>query len=107
MKMDELIKQRFTELSEKANNGIVYQSRDGGEVNYEKFHEWSTSVLNLLQRSFGEDSPHYQNFSERYKAFNGYVYQFEICRGIFCAAKADYEGGYFFTFRSLIKAEIF
>lgn len=106
MKMDELIKQRFSELSEKANNGIAYQVRERDKVDYEKFHEWCTSVLNLLQRSFGEDNPHYRNFSDQYKAFNGYLYQFEVCRGIFRAAKNDYEGGYLFNFRSLIKAEV-
>jgi hypothetical protein len=106
MKMDELIKQRFSELDEKANKGITYRGSDGEAVNYEKFHEWATNVLNLLQRSFGEDNPHYRNFSEHYKAFNGWAYNFEICRGVFRAAKEDYDGGYLFNFRSLIKAEV-
>lgn len=106
MKTDELIKQRFLQLNEKANNGITYQSRDGESVNYENFHEWATSVLNLLQRSFGEDNPHYQNFFAHYKAFDGWIYKFETCRGVFRAAKEDYEGGYLFNFRSLIKAEV-
>ncbi len=104
--MDELIRQRFSELNEKAINEIIVQGKEGDEVDFEKFHEWSTSVQNLLQRSFGVDSPHYLNFSEHYKSFQGYTFQFEVCRGVFRAAKEDFIGGYLFNFSSLIKAEL-
>lgn len=106
MIIDELVKKRFDELEELAS-GIDYQGRGGSrEVRVEKFYEWATSVLNLLQRAFGEDSSHYQNFLEIYKGFTGRRSDFEICRGIFTAAKNDYAGGYLFNVRSLIKAEI-
>ena len=74
-------------------------------VNPEKFNEWATNALNLLQRVFGESSVHYQNFTEHYKKFKGFSSEFEICRGIFQAAKDDFENGYLFNTRALLKAE--
>jgi hypothetical protein len=105
--MEELIQKRFNELTEKGQTSVVVRGRDGEpEVNYEKFQEWATSALNLLQRAFGEDSAHYRNFSVHYKSFNGYVHEFENCKGVFQAAREDYEGGFLFNIRALIKAEV-
>jgi hypothetical protein len=108
---NKLIQQRFSELAEKTS--IVRKTYhnpfgDRGEyhhVNSERFEEWATSALGLLQRVFGEESPHYKNFYGQYRNFKGYSTEFENCRGIFQAAKEDFEGGYLFTIRGLIKAE--
>ncbi len=111
MKADKLIQQRFSELADKATAvQKTYHDPFGDRetyfhVNSEKFNEWATSVLGLLQRVFGDDSPHYCNFQERYKGFQGYSSDFEECRGVFQAAKEDFEGGYLFDIRGLIKAE--
>lgn len=110
MKMDDLVQQRFSELTQKAEE--LAKTRGHGDdyeagVSSEKFTEWATSVLNLLQRIFGEDSIHYKNFQEHYKKFNGYFRTFVICRGILNSAKEDYEGGYLFNTRALIQAEVF
>ena len=40
------------------------------------------------------------------KSFDDSGADFEDCRAIFEAAKEDYEGGYLFTVRGLIKAEV-
>jgi hypothetical protein len=113
MKMDNLVKQRFLELTEKAvvvkksyKNPLTTNSRTFYRLDNEKFTEWAINVLNLLQRIFGENSVHYQNFTKHYQAFDGLSTGFEVCRGIFTAAKEDYENGYLFIARSLIKAEV-
>lgn len=108
MTMDALVKQRFCELDKRATNDIprTYSGDDGTAVDEEVCHGWATSVLSLFQRVFGKDSVQYQLFSDRYAKFYGYSCQFEDCRGVFRAAKEDYEGGYLFNVRSLIKAEL-
>jgi len=104
MKIDKLIKRRFLELTEKA--ATVADTCDDNDISSKKFKEWATNCLSLLQRVFGENSIHYQNFYTHYQAFLGYDYEFEDCRGIFEAAKEDYEGGYLFSVRALTKAEV-
>ena len=111
MLANKLIQQRFSELLEKASAvQKTYREPFGDSITYylvnsEIFTEWATSVLGLLQRVFGEDSPHYKNFNEEYRRYHGYSSDFENCRGVFKAAKEDYEGGYLFNIRGLIKAE--
>jgi hypothetical protein len=108
---NKLIQQRFSELLEKASAvQKTYHSPFGDDKKYyhvdsEIFREWGTSVLGLLQRVFGEDSPHYRNFGVEYRQFHGFSEDFENCRGILKAAKEDYDGGYLFNIRGLIKAE--
>ena len=99
---DKLIVQRLKELESKATQ--VTQTPEG-EYDPKLFHEWATNVLSLLLRVFGENSPQYQNFKGHYRAASSWYSSFEICRGVFLAAKEDYESGYLFTVRGLIKAE--
>lgn len=107
MTMDALVRQRFCELDKRAGQEILVAHPDGSvSVDGETCHGWATSVLSLFQRVFGEDSVHYRLFSEQYAKFLGYVWEFEACRGVFRAAKEDYEEGYLFNVRSLIKAEL-
>ena len=107
MTMDALVRQRFCELDKRASQEILVAHPDGSvSVDGETCHGWATSVLSLLQRSFGQNSVHYRLFSDQYAKFLGFVHNFEACRGIFRAAKEDYEGGYLFNVRSLIKAEL-
>lgn len=98
--MDKLIRQRFSELEARAST--VYNT-DIASV-----RGWATNVLNLLQRTFGDASVHFKNFDESYHEFTEWQneFNFRACRGIFQAAKEDYEGGYLFNVRSLVKAEI-
>lgn len=105
MTMDALVRQRFCELDKRATNDIP-GTYNGTRVDEEACHGWATSVLSLFERVFGKDSVHYRLFSDRYAKFDGYGFQFEDCRGVFRAAKEDYEGGYLFNVRSLIKAEL-
>jgi hypothetical protein len=107
MRMENLIRKRFAELTGEAESvaNTQHSEFDGVVVDSEAFHKWSTSVLSLIQRVFGEDSAHYQNFHNNYNMFRGYAHEFEDCRGVFKAAKSDYEGGYLFNVRALVKAE--
>lgn len=107
MRADKLIERRFSELAKKAE--AVASTRAGNDsvsgISDEKFHEWATGVLGLLHSVFGETEPHYQNFLKLYGSFAGYYSNFELCRGVFQAAKEDYDAGYLFSVRALIKAE--
>jgi len=107
MRTESLIRKRFAELANKAEAvaSTRHQGDVGTTVDSEVFQEWATSALSLIQRVFGENSAHYQNFYNNYHIFQGNVYEFEDCRGVFKAAKEDYEGGYLFNLRALVKAE--
>jgi len=67
---------------------------------------WATSASNLLQRVAGAESAHLANFSNAVKAFNDYESEFDTLRAVVAAAKDDYLGGYLFTTRALVKAEV-
>jgi len=105
---DQIIIKRFQELEDQAKDIEATKKPTSGGFGTDtvKFHEWSTSVLNILQRVFGEDSVHYRNFHQAYKDYNGWYYQYEVCKGVFNSARSDYQGGYLFRLRSLISAEV-
>ena len=107
MRTESLIRKRFAELANKAEAvaSTRHQGGFGTAVDSEAFQEWATSALSLIQRVFEKNSVHYQNFYNNYHKFQDLVYEFEDCRGIFKAAKEDYEGGYLFNVRALVKAE--
>lgn len=111
MRLDPLISRRFEELTTKANQvsktkqpGGYEGSRDS--VSSALFKEWATNALSLLDRSFGRESVHFVSLSKHCDVFNGWEHQFEVCRSIFKAAREDYEGGYLFSVRALVKAEV-
>lgn len=113
--MNKLVIQRFAELAEKANAILAsktYNFQDEKGVPYYKINSpavtsWGTSVLNLLHRSFGEDSIHFKQFQGRFQSTVEWESAFLECNAVFKSAKEDYEGGYLFNMRSLIQAEIF
>lgn len=103
----DLIKKRFDELEQKMAQVGIESNEMGRWVSDEPFHEWATSVLNLLAMAFGPQSAHLKNFRRLYDDFNGAVSQLEAARGIFRAAKSDFLGGYVFSVEASISAEIF
>lgn len=116
MHIDNLIKKRFEEL-EKLLPAILSTGVKtyGGPPSYDcdVFQKWAIAALNLLQRSFGEDSVHYRQFEKSHAEavskgaqciLEGSLKQ---CIGIIQAAKDDFENGYLFKVRSLIQAEVF
>ncbi|MGE0646055.1 MAG: DUF4145 domain-containing protein [Nitrospira sp.] len=111
MKLDPLISQRFKELTAKAK--AVSKSRKASGpgsdlfgVSSPLFQEWAANALSLLDKSFGRESIHFTTLSDHVKRFVGWEKQFEECRSIFKAAREDYEGGYLFSVRALVKAEV-
>ena len=111
MKMNNLIRKRFQELNDEASDIESAASIDPEDysafiVETASYISWATKVLNLLQRIFGNDSAHYRNFSKIYQRFNSSHKAFMNSRAVFDAAKEDYEGGYLFDVRALVKAEV-
>ena len=110
MKTNPLVSQRFQELAAKADRistakTLDFTARDTGtryyKINRAHFSGWATSVLNLLQRVFGEDSIHFQHFSETAAHVRDSESKFRNGLAIFNAAREDYEGGYLFNVQSL------
>ncbi len=88
-----------------------FAAKDDGtrfyNINAADFAGWATSVLNLLQRVFGEDSIHFQHFSRDAAKVGNSEYSFHAAVAVFNAAREDYEGGYLFKLESLVKAEAY
>jgi hypothetical protein len=63
--------------------------------------------MHFISAVFGENSPHYQNFSREYLKFNRWASDFLGLKGILLAAKSDYDGGYLFRLEATISGEIF
>ncbi len=74
---------------------------------------WQTSVLSLLSRVFGEDSPTYGEFKKHVErrpsgSVRPKIHKtFQLAKATFLSAKEQFEGGYLFDVRSLIHAEVF
>lgn len=88
----------------RSSGNFIYFGDDG--IDYELAHQWGTSCLNLLNRSFGSDSVYYKNFEALFPKFNDYSPIIQAA-GVLRAAKDDYEQGYLFNTRTLIEAEVF
>lgn len=114
-KLDEKILHRLEELLQlgekvkqtrysRSGGNFIYMGDDG--VDYELAHQWGTSCLNLLGRSFGSASIHYKNFEILFPRFDDYGPIIQAA-GVLKSAKDDYEQGFLFDARALIEAEVF
>jgi hypothetical protein len=77
-------------------------------VEAESWGYWSASALNLVKLAIGETSVHYLRLKalvENDEAVHHAEYQ--QARGIFKAAKADYEAGCYTTVERLVSGEVF
>lgn len=115
MHRDLLIQKRLEELSAKgsaialAAYTRVSNLRSGRTTKYVSVPEtqgWATSVLSLLRQAFGETGIHTQQFQALFAGFAGYLSSFNSLHAVFSAAKEDYEGGYIFDLRRLMKAKV-
>lgn len=109
MKAQEHFGKRFNELSDQMDNLPLYQSSEGRYTSYQTtaWRQWSTSVMNLIRGVFGKDSPHYEHFEQGYQQCAGYTDEVDGLKGIFRAAKSDFDGGYLFNLQASISGEIF
>jgi hypothetical protein len=106
MTADTLVIKRFAELEAQMN---TLREIHGGLRVYETtdWQQWATSARHIVSVAFGESSAHYKNFSAAYEKCNGVKSSVDALKGIFGAAKADYEGGYTFSMQALISGEIY
>jgi hypothetical protein len=72
---------------------------DEAVSNDETFQASASSAMHLVSAVFAEDSPHYRNLSLAYEKI--------WWRGIFLAAKSDYDGGHLFKLEATTSGEIF
>ena len=74
MHLDPIILRRLQELQLKGEGVIaakILDFTDSEGKSYFKvptasYKEWATNVLNLLQRTFGDNSIHFQNFKQHF-----------------------------------------
>ena len=112
MRLDPVVQRRLDELVTKAD-GIKAARRSSdfrGKTIYRVTSAdvagWTASAESLLLAVLGEGSPHLQALRTARDAFHGYESEFDRLRAILAAAREDYVGGYLFTFRALVKAEV-
>ena len=74
-------------------------------VTYELFNEFKTSSLSTIRNIYGVDHSYYTNFNEAvYKNYTSHV----LCgKGILKAIKSEIDGGWIFTMKGIVSAEIF
>lgn len=107
MSLHDLIAKRFDELETLLNENVIVRKDGRDEVNVSKWEEWATNVMNLLERAFGQDSVHARNFRSVYEeSASGWSYNLNKAKGIFLAAKSDFEGGYIFGLDKALSGEI-
>jgi uncharacterized protein DUF4145 len=95
------------ELEGFMNENVIVRKDGRDEVNADKWEEWTTSVMNLLERAFGTDSVHARNFRRTYEeSSSGWSYNLRGAKGVFLAAKSDFEGGYIFDLDKALSGEI-
>lgn len=108
MTLSAQLTKRFQDLEVQGAAVPVRTRSDGIEfVDIELFQRWASSAMHLVSAVFGEDSPHYRNLAKAYAEFRGWPNALEAMRGVFLAAKSDYDGGYLFRVESTISGEIF
>ncbi len=107
MSLHDLIAKRFIELETFMNENVIVRKDGREEVNVDKWEEWTTNVMNLLERAFGSDSVHARNFRSAYEeSKGGWTYNLNRAKGTFLAAKSDFEGGYIFGLDKALSGEI-
>jgi len=107
MPTDALVVRRFAELEAQMNGLKVLRTSSVACYEMAAWQQWATSAQHILRVAFGEVSPHYQNFGAAYAKCRGWQSDVDALKGVFCAAKADYEGGYAFSMQALISGEIY
>ncbi len=108
MALSEELLKRFQELAAQGLHVLMKRRNDGTEyVDTESFQRWASSAMHLVAAVFGEESPHYRNLSKAYATYGGQPSSLAATRGVFLAAKSDYEGGYLFRVEAALSGEIF
>ena len=105
--LNDMFLKRFEEL-QKESDSLPFEQ--DGELRYVRsgsLEKWATSCQNLIKAVFGEESPHYINFTSRLDKYSGYESEVHTLQGVFRSAKEDFEGGYVFNVDLRISGEVF
>jgi hypothetical protein len=107
MKIED-IKSRINDLISMSGQ-VLATKRDsqytGSYVSAESFNEYRSASLSFLRNTFGIDHPFYEEFDRQVK--RPVPSNVEEGRGILKAAKQETDGGWIFTVKGLVSAEIF
>lgn len=112
MRTDDKVLSRITELVELGEQVLsTRRSPSPGFitsdfVDVDLANRWLTSCLNIISRSFGEDSVHYMRLNSLFKDYPKWP-DVQQAFGVLLAAKEDYEKGALFDIRKLIEADLF
>ena len=98
------VKNRIDALIKQADK-VIAQVETEGAVNVESFFEFRTASLSFLASAFGEEHIFYKEFYGKTNSNTGYGTIAE--RGILKAAKQEIDGGWYFTVKGIVSAEIF
>ena len=107
--MNELFARRFIELND-AVAKLPYQARSGMSGEYVQgglWRQWATSAQSLIGSVYGEQSPHFLNFTKLYQNCGGARSDISGLNAVFRSAKEDFEGGYVFNVDLRISGEVF
>ena len=109
MTTKELISRRFAELESMLRSLAPPVVNTSGFERFDltAWSQWAINAEHLLRSCFGEDSVHYQRFTKAIDEQGSASYTMDLCKGIFAAAKSDFEGGYTFQIEKSIAGEIF
>jgi HEPN domain-containing protein len=112
MRIDPVVQRRLSELISKADS--IKSARQTAHFREKAIHRvsiaevagWTASTESILLGVLGENSPHLQALRKARDGFTGYESEFDRLRSVLSAAQEDYAGGYLFSFRALVKAEV-
>ena len=107
MAVKDTLLSRFGELS---TQSVRYRNVEGIEfAENQDWANWSSSALNLIQITFGADSPHFARLRLIIEQSNSGAYPENVreARGVFLAAKTDYEKGCCQSLERQVSGEVF
>jgi hypothetical protein len=107
MKIEDILKRvdDLIALGEKTLSSQTEHEMGGSYVEQRLFHEFRSSGLSFLARTFETNSPFYLEFNKHVEDTGYYCVERGI--GIMKAVRSEIDGGWLFTTRGLISAEVF
>ena len=105
--LNDKLSKRFQELQDKSDAMEIFVESDLRYFQDSVWLSWATSAQSLIKNVFGENSPHYINFTDVMKTCSGYPEKVESLQAMFLSAKEAFEGGYVFDLELGISGEIF
>jgi len=99
--------QRVDQLIDMGNEVLRTQmdTDDGSWVDEAPLKGFRSASLSFIQRVYGEQHPHYKEFDANTRGYE--VRDAEMGLGILKAIRSEIEGGWLFTVKGLVTAEVF